>query len=197
LACPQYLYAVANGIYYYYCQCCTVPGQHPIVPTPTQIESQLPILCTDPSDDCFIIDPGIPTPDRGDSGDCLFGYNARNSVTGAPVATSYINGIDPKDAQALHDELVSGAANAGLDVNGLGYAKYVDSSGVAHTVALYDLSRQNAPCPVYVGQDVTGSPVGKLKPLAIPRVFEVPGYPHYNRVHLTAGGPVYHVATKK
>jgi hypothetical protein len=197
-ACPEYLYSVSNGVYYYYCKCCTLPNDYPIVGTGIPITAPLPIPCSDPTDDCFNLTAG-PADHAAASATagCLFAYYATSRRTGVRVATPYINGIDPKDAQALHDELVSGGANAGLHVNALAYAKYVDATGVTRTVALYDLSRENAACALYIGQEVTGAPVGKLTPQLVTDVTRVSGFPHYDRVRRTTSGPVYNVVVGK
>lgn len=195
-ACPQYLYVISNGMYWYYCQCCTIPNDFPIVPTPDPVTGPLPVLCTAPNNFCFNILPPDHAP-APEPGDCTYAYYAKDPTTGAPVATPYINGIDPKDARLIHEELVSGGPNAGLHVNGLAYGRYVDPKGVEHLVALYDLSRENAVCPLHIGQDVTGTPVANLKPQHVTDVTGVPGYPHYNLVRRYRQGPVYHVATKK
>ncbi len=197
LACPTYLYMVSNNIYYYYCQCCTIPDEHPIVPTATPVNAPLPVLCPD-GNNCFEVAPHPPDlPAATGPAACPFVYYARYRDARGPVSTPYIDGIDAKDAQVLHNELVSGGPNAGLNVNSLAYVRYTDSKGVTRTVALYDLSRDNAPCPLHVGQEITGAPVAGLKPQVITGVTEVSGYPHYHRVNRAGRGPVYHVAVKK
>jgi hypothetical protein len=185
LACPMYLYTQANGVYYYYCQCCNILTQHVIVPT--GLPSVVGVPCAD--DSCFTL-PGGPGERRRTTVEtCGFAYKAkRKDLT--LTATPYQNGIP---SLKKHDELEAEVRGTKVQVDSIDYINY-DS----RKVALYALSRlPPGTCPLFIGQETStdnGNPHN-----AAYTVNKNPdaNFPHYHQVTHTATGNIFHVAIKQ
>jgi hypothetical protein len=204
LACPQYVDYQANGLYYYYCNCCNIPNQHPIVPSN---DPALPTTsCLQPDDNCFDMSnrcasPG-PAP-ASSGGDAEFCYWARRRGSDDLATPVFRDGIKPASGVDLDRELRGHAP--GFRVSEPYYVNYTWHS-VDHTVALYDLDDPTGRVRgLGIGQEV----VRPLKPnpdgtppdvhtRADVRVSGGADFPHYHRlIKKAAPARAFHVATGK
>ncbi len=205
LACPQYLAFQSNGLYYYYCNCCNLPNDHPYVGSSDPALPQT--SCAQPDENCFDMEhrgapPGpAPTPSGGDAEFCYWAWRKGTSELATPV---FRDGISKPASGVDMDRELRGHA-PGFRVSEPYYVKYTWNS-VDHTVALYDLDDPTGRVRgLGIGQEV----VRPLKPKADGRPAHVHSgadvrvsgaadFPHYNRlIKKAAPARAYHVATGK
>jgi hypothetical protein len=191
------LYTQANGVWWYYCICCTNNANAG--------------YCNAPSSVNLGANPQIPCPDGRCIGSCsgkpsdlqrIYHWDsphtecrfhldptAKPNPTARLYADAYINGILRQTSADLDSQISHGGPS--MTVTKAGYVSYNDGSRT-RTIGLYDVVYSGGKCDLHVGMEVTDNPAGATAPdewgLPFAMVFK-----HYH--HVYKYNHKYHVAT--
>jgi hypothetical protein len=185
-ACPQYLYAQVNGIYYYYCNCCNGNVANGNVIASSSAYIQIPSggvpcgnsLCIgacnrsptplekvyanhdihDPYDDCgFHLDPKALVPAGLPQAPPPY---PPNPAPGTQLDIAFIKGIKVQSFAELGKQIGDNpnVISGASKVTAVDRVKYLDGSTPRY-VALYDITSTNANgCPLHIGIEISDTP---------------------------------------
>lgn len=213
IACPQYLYTYANGVYYYYCACCnTTPTDYVIVPSSVMINcDSWPVTCntTDPCYGyCFNLHGLGRPPQTHQTDDCAVVIHQKlkfqnPSATTDPPPSQWAMGpggtITPLAWDALEDQ-IRGHATQYVTVlpakpTDAYYVQYTPPNDTKQrTVALYDITHTGNDCHLRIGQEVASLPSSPNLQQTNGGPVDNQNLPHYHQVTNPIDKNVYHVA---